>query len=84
MSVVRLAFFDRSREQKDLPEMSSMQHPSCTSRHTVSCIHMMVPPEAGIPSSSRETLRSIHTVSNEQQMYRQHKHMCVGTFLRWP
>jgi len=32
-------------------------------------------------SSSRETLRSTHTVSNEQHMYRQHKRMRVGTFL---
>ena len=34
MSAVGLAFFDRSLEQKDLPEMSSTQHPSCTPRHT--------------------------------------------------
>ena len=32
-------------------------------------------------SSSREALRSTYTVSNEQQMYRQHKRMRVGTFL---
>ena len=34
MSAVGLALFERSLEQKDLPEMSSTQQPSCTPGHT--------------------------------------------------